>query len=251
MIQSVFPGSETCYCIFCTYLFPLAGILWSKASQGVRNDNLHTDVPQVAVDEEVSSVKGKYHEVVLKDRDQNTKISDDQIILRRLNSSHETAPEMVVGSLLVATDKLQNANPFDGSKILIVNANRSTGFQGLIINKHINWDSLGKLEGLELLKEAPLSLGGPVMLQEMPLVALTHKYVKDHCVGILPDIYFLDQWATLNVIEGLKNGNFSISDYWFFLGYSGWGWDQLFDEIAEGSWKVSNGDTEHIDWPWR
>lgn len=243
---------ETCSCIFYINLFPFIGILWTKASRGVRDDNLHKDTSQVAVDEELSSAKDKYHEVLLKDRGQRIKVRDNQIRPLRLNGSHETAPQMVAGSILVATDKLLNLHPFDGSKILIVNVNRSTGFQGLIINKHISWDSLGKLyEGLEMLKVARLSLGGPVMLREMPLVALTRKFVKDHCVGVLPDIYFLDQWATLNIIEGLKVGNYTISDYWFFLGFSSWDWDQLFDEIAEGSWKISNGDAEQLDWPWR
>lgn len=227
------------------------GILWTKASRGIRDDNLHKDASQVADDEELTSAKDKYHEVLLKDRGQRIKVRDNQIRPLRLNGSHETSPQMVAGSILVATDKLLNLNPFDGSKILIVNVNRSTGFQGLIINKHISWDSLGKLdEGLELLKVARLSLGGPVILREMPLIALTRKFVKDHCVGVLPDVYFLDQWATLNIIEGLKVGNYTISDYWFFLGYSSWDWDQLFDEIADGSWKISNGDAEQLNWPW-
>lgn len=212
--------------------------------------NLHKDVPGDANIKDPYSLTNVYHEVLLKDRAQRIEVKDHETSPQRYNDPHETSTVLVAGSILVASDKLLNAHPFDGSKILIVKVNQSTGFQGVIINKHISWDSLGKLdEGLELLKKAPLSLGGPVIIREMPLVSLTRKRVKYHDQDAEPDIHFLDHWETLDVIKALQMGDRSVSDYWFFMGYSSWEWNQLFDEIAEGSWKISSGGMEQLDWP--
>lgn len=129
---------------------------------------------------------------------------------------------------------------------------QSTGFQGLIVNKHISWDSLDELEdGVQLLKEAPLSFGGPVMKRGMPFVAFSRKYIVNQSMEVLPNVFFLDQRATVVIIEELRLGNQSIHDLWFFLGFSSWGWGQLFDEIAEGAWMVRNHNEEQIDWAWR
>lgn len=128
--------------------------------------------------------------------------------------------------------------------------NHSTEFQGLIFNKLISWDYItGLEEGLESLKNAPLSYGGPVMTHGLPLVSLTRQSFKNEHPEILPDIYFLDQLATIDLIQNLKLRNRSMTDYWFFVGYAAWGWNQLFDEIADGSWNIVNGTVQQLDWP--
>ncbi|XP_047157124.1 uncharacterized protein LOC124827974 isoform X2 [Vigna umbellata] len=166
------------------------------------------------------------------------------------NGLHEALPHVVIGSVLISTEKLLGVHPFDGSKILIVAANEVTGFQGLILNKHIQWSLLPKLEEeLEKLKEAPLSLGGPVMETGMPLLSLTRTLFGNHLPEILPGIYLLDQVTTIRKIEELKSTNEPVGDYWFFLGYSSWGWKQLYDEMAEGAWNLSEDATRHLNWP--
>uniref|UniRef100_A0A7N1A3C0 Thioredoxin domain-containing protein n=1 Tax=Kalanchoe fedtschenkoi TaxID=63787 RepID=A0A7N1A3C0_KALFE len=164
-----------------------------------------------------------------------------------LQASHK----VIVGSILIATEKLLEAYPFDQSKILIVKVDDNVGYQGLILNKHINWNSFQEItEGSELLKLAPLSLGGPVIGRENPLVALARKHMKADSPQVISGVYFLDQSATAVEIGDIKSGNRSnVSDYWFFLGYSSWGWEQLHYEIADGSWKVSNDILAQFEWP--
>ncbi|CAK9140745.1 unnamed protein product [Ilex paraguariensis] len=221
----------------------MAGILWTGAERGGRDQNLY---------KEAHLAEEKYHVILLKDRTPKISVRYSQIRPRTLNVSQDTSAQLAIGSILTATDKLLNVHPFDKSKILIVKVNRSTGFQGLMINKNISWDSLEELgEGLEVPKELPLSFGGPVMKRGMPLVSLARNCSNEQCMEVLPNIYFLDQWATLHAIEQVKSRNQSMDDYWFFVGYSSWGWDQLFDEIAEGAWSIRNGDLEPLDWPWR
>ncbi|XP_073055778.1 uncharacterized protein [Primulina eburnea] len=201
---------------------------------------LHTSAEGVHQD------KSLPHEVLVNGRFQNLE-------LKTMNSRfpiglHER-PQLSIGCILSATEKLLDVHPFEESKILLVKAEQRTGFQGLIFNKRISWDSLEE-EGFDLLKEAPLSFGGPVLRSGLPLVALTHKFIENLSVEILQEVYFLDQWATQSAIEEIRVGNQSVHDYWFFFGYSSWGWDQLFHEIAQGAWNIKNGSLEQLELPW-
>lgn len=213
----------------------MLGISWAGVKQGGSSRN-------------APLFRSTYHEVLLDD--QMREMETAQIGVHSFSSSHDSIPQVVAGSILTATDKLLNAHPFDESKILIVKADQLTGFEGLIVNKHINWESLEELgEGLQILKEAPLSYGGPVMKRGMPLVALAHKFVNDQHLEVLPTVYFLDQWETLQLMEKLKLGNESVHGHWFFLGFSSWGREQLFHEISVGAWDISEGKIEQLDWP--
>ncbi|PHT89177.1 hypothetical protein T459_04290 [Capsicum annuum] len=215
-------------------------IPWTGGEPGI-NHNMNSEAP----------CNNPAHEIVLQEGPPTLDIQFNQI-RAPLSPSAKAAPHVAVGSVLVATDKLLNVHPFNGSKVLIVKVDQSTGFQGLIINKHISWDSLDELEdGLQLLKEAPLSFGGPVMQLGMPFVAFSRKYIVNQSMEVLPNVFFLDQRATVGIIQELRLGNQSIHDLWFFLGFSSWGWGQLFDEIAEGAWIVRYHDEEQIAWAWR
>ncbi|XVF66972.1 hypothetical protein PTKIN_Ptkin10aG0082900 [Pterospermum kingtungense] len=219
--------------------------------EGGRNQGLVQDSSGVTAHEDGTSAKDKFHEVILKNQNPKkvAKYNGGRSRSPISTGSHKATSKVVVGSTLTATDKLVDAIPFDKSRIIIVKADEDTGFVGLIFNKLIRWDSLDELqEGFGFLKEAPLSFGGPVLRRGMPLVALTRRVGENGYLEVLPSIYFLDQFATLANIEELKAGNQSLSDYWFFLGYTGWGWHQLFHEIGEGAWTVSN-ETKSLDWP--
>lgn len=227
----------------------MVGILWALPEKEGRHQNLFEDPSPTIGNKEASVTKEGFHEVILK--------SETPKAAKRYSWSeshtskgYETVHSLMAGSILIATDKLLGVHPFQNSKVLIVKADQSVGFQGLIFNKHIRWDSVQELEkGLEFLKEAPLSFGGPLIKHRMPFVILTRQVTKSQYPEIVPGVYFLDQSATINEIEELKSGNHSIADYWFFLGFSSWGWDQLFHEIAQGAWTTGEDSTGHLDWP--
>ena len=156
---------------------------------------------------------------------------------------------VVVGSVLAATDKLHDAVPFDNSTILIVIAGENQGFQGIIINKQISWDVFKELDQqLEPLKQAPLFYGGPVRTQGLPLVSLARKAINGY-VKVSAGIYFGNPLATRLAIDGIKSGDQSANDFWFFLGYSSWAWNQLFVELTAGAWYLSESTIENLDWP--
>ncbi|XP_041011142.1 uncharacterized protein LOC121254959 isoform X1 [Juglans microcarpa x Juglans regia] len=226
------------------------GILRTVAEKGGKSPDLFKYASTTEIHDKITLAEDKYHDSLLKDRTPKGVFKYIQTKSHALKDLHETAPHVVAGSVLIATEKLLSIQPFGQSLVLIVKADEITGFQGLIINKPIRWDSLSELEeGLEILKEAPLSFGGPLMTHGAPLVALTRSDTKNQYPEVLPGVYFIDQVATIREIEDFKSGNRSIAAYWFFLGYSSWGRDQLFDEIAEGAWNVSDDGLSHLKWP--
>ncbi|XP_020214255.1 uncharacterized protein LOC109798406 isoform X3 [Cajanus cajan] len=223
-------------------------VLW-LSERAVKNQNSY-DTLQPDIHEESLHMLNKYHGAPGEDRMLDQVFRSNLMNSPVSNGLHEALPHVAIGSVLIATEKLLGVQPFDGSKIVIVAANQVTGFQGLILNKHIEWSFLPNLEkDLEKLKEAPLSLGGPVMKTGMPLLSLTRTVSGNDLPEVLPGIYFLDHVMTIRKIEELKSANEPVVDYWFFLGYSSWGWNQLHDEMMEGAWNLSEDATRHLNWP--
>ncbi|CAN6287924.1 unnamed protein product [Urochloa humidicola] len=153
------------------------------------------------------------------------------------------------GSILTATEKLGTAVPFDNAKVLIVSSDSHGGFHGLIINKRLSWGVFKNLDSsMESIKHAPLFYGGPVVVQGYHLVSLS-RVAWEGYVQVIPGVYYGNIIATSRVVTQIKAGEQSVDDLWFFLGYSGWGYSQLFDELSEGAWFVSGKPIEHLDWP--
>ncbi|XP_010557565.1 PREDICTED: uncharacterized protein LOC104826522 isoform X2 [Tarenaya hassleriana] len=193
----------------------------------------------------------KLFEVTLRNRKPKSKLQQNEAKPQPPTHSHKPVHHVKVGTFLIASDKLVNAHPFDNSRILIVKADPEIGFQGLIVNKHLRWDSYPELTEtvVDLLKEAPLSFGGPVADPGIPLSALTRGgKTNNHHAEILTGVCFLDQSAVAHLIKDFESGGLTPSDYWFFLGYSSWNYHQLFDEIEQGVWDVENDET-NFAWP--
>ncbi|OEL32714.1 hypothetical protein BAE44_0006265 [Dichanthelium oligosanthes] len=157
--------------------------------------------------------------------------------------------DVVAGSILTATEKLGTTVPFDNAEVLIVSSDSHQGFHGLIINKRLSWGVFKNLDSsMESIKHAPLFYGGPVVVQGYHLVSLS-KVAWEGYVQVIPGVYYGNIIATSRVVTRIKSGEQSVDDLWFFLGYSGWVYGQLFDELSEGAWLVSGKPIEHLDWP--
>uniref|UniRef100_A0A0D9XKU2 Thioredoxin domain-containing protein n=1 Tax=Leersia perrieri TaxID=77586 RepID=A0A0D9XKU2_9ORYZ len=165
------------------------------------------------------------------------------------SNSERHEVHVLAGSILTATAKLESAIPFDNSQVLIVSADSHEGFQGLIINKRLSWDSFKNLDSsMEPIKHAPLFYGGPVVVQDYYLVSLS-RVALDGYLQVIPDVYYGNVAATTQVTRRIKSGEQSAENLWFFLGFSSWGYSQLFDELSEGAWQVSEEPIEHLIWP--
>lgn len=223
----------------------LAEILPTLSGKGRRHSN-KLDKSSSAVNNIVTD-GDKLVEVVLRNRE----VKSDQVDSQTPPTpSPETASQVKTGTILVATEKLGASPPFGKSKILIIKGGPEFGFMGLIINKPVRWKTFPELgERSELLKETPLSFGGPVVDPGLPLLALTREGDSSHDhPEISPGVYFLDHQSVSRRIQEMKSRALNPSEYWFFLGYSSWRYEQLFNEISLGAWDVVNQDIGFA-WP--
>ncbi|KAL0707149.1 hypothetical protein Bca4012_073575 [Brassica carinata] len=117
------------------------------------------------------------------------------------------APKVKVGTIPFATERLGDSLPFAKSKILILKAGQESGFMGVIFNKRLRWSSYPDLDGgqtAELLKDTILSLGGPVMDREKPLMALSREGDPSTDLELSPGVYFLDHESVARRIQELS-----------------------------------------------
>lgn len=218
----------------------LTGKLWTRPQQDHVSMNLLHEDSSAGLNSQPLIKVYDHHEVP---KDSTT---DLPIESRPYNESNV---EVSVGSVLMATNKLINSPPFDNSTILIVKADKNIGFQGVIVNKRISWDVLNNAnEDFLSLKQAILSFGGPLVTHGMPLVSVVRSPADEGYLEVFPDFHFGDQVATTHAIKRINSGDRSADDYWFFLGYSSWNWDQLFDELSEGAWNLSNYHLAELKW---
>ncbi|XP_009145750.1 uncharacterized protein LOC103869421 isoform X7 [Brassica rapa] len=228
-------------------------IIPTLSGKGRRNSN-KLDQSSSAVNNEVKEKDvDKLVEVVVSNRDPpEREVTQDQVSPQSppTHSVKPAVPKVKIGTILVATERLGDSPPFANSKILILKAGRESGFMGVIFNKRLRWSSFPDLDGgqtAELLKNTILSLGGPVMDPEKPLLALSREGDPSTDLELSPGVYFLDHESVARRIQELKSRDVKPSDYWFFVGYSSWSYEQLFDEIGLGVWDVDNN---QLDFAW-
>ena len=138
------------------------------------------------------------------------------------------------GKLLISSPGLLTDMIFYKSIILIVDQTDEdiTGFilnrpSNLFMNKEIDSSKKIKIE---------LNYGGPVSSYHYFLLKSEKKYPE--ILNIYDNIYWGNNIEFLfNLIEKNK---LDINDFILFQGYSGWGIDQLDDEIENNFWIINN-----------
>lgn len=170
-------------------------------------------------------------------------------------ADQESGGEVAVGSLLVATEKLVGAYPFENATVLIVRADQDGGgFQGLILNRRLSWEVFEGLDlDVEALRAAPLCHGGPVSIRDFPLLSLARKPLQDYTQVAEGALFFGDPFATGAAVGRIRSRGVAAlaaaGDLWLFYGYSSWGRAQLADELADGAWRVGHLPPGGLEWP--
>lgn len=137
---------------------------------------------------------------------------------------------IVHGDLLIANPFLSDPN-FKRSVVLICESN-DTGAMGYVLNRLTN-NQLSELEVFDTYVQAPLYLGGPVE-QDTLHVLHQNKEMEDPGTEITKGLFWGCDFDELS--ELLHKGKADIADYRFFIGYSGWDFRQLKDEVNRKSW---------------
>ncbi|WP_109829791.1 YqgE/AlgH family protein [Reichenbachiella versicolor] len=136
------------------------------------------------------------------------------------------------GDLLISEPYLPDPN-FDRTVVLICEHDNEGTF-GYVLNQNaeVNFGEIVKqVEGFE----HPIHIGGPVQQDTLHFI---HR-CEDKLLGgqeINEGLFWGGDYDRL--IELINIGLVVESDFKFFIGYSGWGTNQLQDEINQKSWFI-------------
>ena len=138
------------------------------------------------------------------------------------------------GKLLISSPGLLTDMIFYKSIILIVDQT-DEDITGFILNRPSNLFMNKKIDSLKKIK-IELNYGGPVSSYHYFLLKSEKRYPE--ILNIYDNIYWGNNIEFLfNLIEKNK---VDINDFILFQGYSGWGIDQLDDEIENNFWIINN-----------
>jgi putative transcriptional regulator len=137
------------------------------------------------------------------------------------------------GKLLVAEPSIIGDISFTKSVILIAEHHNEEGTIGFILNKPLQF----KLTELisEIKKPIPVFNGGPVEQDNLYFIHRVPQYLNNS-TQIADDIYWGGDFET--VVHLINKAFIKEKDIKFFLGYSGWGSNQLEQELTRNSWIV-------------
>ncbi|MFP4163827.1 MAG: YqgE/AlgH family protein [Chitinispirillaceae bacterium] len=138
-----------------------------------------------------------------------------------------------LGNAAVLLSKDQMFDPNFEATVVLVCAYSSEGAYGLVLNRPSHMplsEVFDGLSGLDLKRE--IYIGGPVAQEELQIVQITDTPAEE-AFELASGVYAGGKWNDLSqMIE-------SSPDYTrLFLGYSGWGPEQLESEIEAGAWDV-------------
>jgi putative transcriptional regulator len=136
-----------------------------------------------------------------------------------------------VGQLLVAEPFLQGHH-FHRSVIYLVEHGEN-GSVGFVLNKQLH-ENVGKIvPELQGIKN-PLFMGGP--LEPSRLYTLHDIPGIEGAVAVKKDLFWGGNIEA--IAAALRDKSRSLLYATFFAGYCGWGANQLFEEIKEGTWLI-------------
>ena len=143
------------------------------------------------------------------------------------------------GSLLIA-EPFADDEYFRRSVVFLCEHNEKGSF-GFVLNNFIDLD-FNQLSQDYLEMDSAVSVGGPVDINNLYYL---HSFedIPD-AIKVTDNIYLGGDYATL--MRKLKRCYRPENHARFFLGYSGWGEQQLENEITQKSWMVLNHATEDI-----
>lgn len=142
--------------------------------------------------------------------------------------------EIASGDVLIA-EPFMEESIFKRSSILMLEADRARGYMGLVLNHQIPLSMRDLIPGWKFGELVPLFAGGPVDLDRLFML----HTLGDRFSGsreLFPGLYV---GARIDDVVGYVEGGGEVDGCLrFFLGYSGWGTDQLENEVLHNTWAI-------------
>ncbi len=144
------------------------------------------------------------------------------------------------GKILISEPFLRDAT-FGRSVILLID-HTDEGTMGLIINKPLPIFVNDIIKEFKYIDDIPLYKGGPVATD-----TLFYLHTLANISGAIPvskGLYLNGDFDEIK--KYILQGNKVDQHIRFFLGYCGWGGEQLNDELKENTWLVSKEDKDYL-----
>jgi len=157
-----------------------------------------------------------------------------------MNNSDELSVQK--GNLLISPPLTKD--DFFHNSVIFLTQNSSDSVVGFIINKPIDIKINALIEDFPKI-EAKVYFGGPVATDNLYFIHRT-PYKIDNSIHIVSDFYWGGEFDQIKQL--INDGILSSKDIRFFIGYSGWGVDQLRDELENQSWIIDELDHSLFEW---
>jgi len=148
--------------------------------------------------------------------------------------------QLTAGKILISAPSLDDLN-FEKAVILLTEHNEK-GALGFVLNKKFP----RAFNELEAFKESPpfiLYEGGPVDPEHLYFVHRRSDMVEAGSL-VADDIYYGGNFE--QAVQHVNKKDILENEIRLFIGYCGWDDQQLEEEIAEGSWLVTDADVEIV-----
>lgn len=136
------------------------------------------------------------------------------------------------GHLLIAKPHLAIDRDF-GKSVILITAVNAAGVVGFILNKPLRIQLSDILENPA--NDLKVFNGGPVESENLFFIHSLSQHI-DGGLQIRESLYWGGNFESTLAL--LNQQGYSPTQIQFFMGYSGWTYEQLQEEIAEGSWIV-------------
>ena len=138
------------------------------------------------------------------------------------------------GNLLIAEPIMFSDNNFGRSVIFLVEHD-SSGSVGFVLNKKNEYSTKDLIP--EIKYNFPIFKGGPVDIDNLYYIHNQPNLIGNS-IKIKDDFHWGGDFQ--DVVSQINNDKLKLNNIKFFLGYSGWGVNQLQDEVDLSSWIVTD-----------
>lgn len=161
------------------------------------------------------------------------------------DNSFEREKIIAPGSLLISEPFMEDEN-FKKSIILICEHGKEEGTLGFVLNHPTEFmlsDLIDDVKGSAI----NVNFGGPCELDSLHYIHTLGEQIPDS-TNLGNGLYWGGEFEV--VIDMINNGIGNDDNIRFYLGFSGWTFDQLMQELEESSWIIGHSSKEIIfDYP--
>jgi putative transcriptional regulator len=157
-------------------------------------------------------------------------------------SAQEHLSRLRPGAVLLARDL---ADPNFNATAVLLCQHGAEGSYGLVLNRPSHmplsevFDKPPAWAG-DAARKQRIHIGGPVQPEELQILQVTTEPVPGSYL-VAPEVYLGGYWGDLKDILDLDPKSIRL-----FLGYSGWGAEQLAQEVQAQAWEVWNVDVKRL-----